>query len=1233
MFSLHSRPGADQVIYLDFDGHTTTGTSWNNSYGTTLLSPPYNIDGNSEAWSASEITRINDVWRIVSEDFAPFDIDVTTEEPPLARLMQSGAGDTQWGVRVVITADVWAGCGCGGFAYINSFNWSSDTPVFVFNSGLSGVAEASSHEVGHGLGLAHDGTSAVTYYYGHGTGQQGWAPIMGAGYNRIVTQFSRGEYYLANNNTASGNYGKGADDLAVITTYNGFGYRPDDHGDTSPAASNLAGSPASASGVIETTDDVDVFAFTTAGGTVTFDIDPVALRPNINLAATLTNSSGGVVAFSDPATVLDASFNVSLAAGTYYLAIDGAGMGDPLVSPPTGHAEYGNIGQYTVTGTFPTAASTYVAVIGDFGDDSTAEGDVAALVNGWSLDAIVTAGDNRYGSTTFDQVVDQFYCDFLTDAAAGSSCSGGNSAMNRFFPSTGNHDYTDGGGISEYRSYFTLPGTSIASSNTSGNERYYDYVVGPIHFFSIDTQGALTDGADMTAQQNWLQTQLAASTSPWQVVVMHHPPYSSGEHQSSTAMRWPYASWGADAVVASHDHNYERISASGIPYFVNGLGGRSIRAMGATVAGSQVRYNGDYGAMRIEADTGQMTFQFINLSGAVVDSHTVVPAPPGVIDVAISSGDDDVEERASDGVLDFTSSDIELGEDVGFNGVQTVGLLFRGVAVPDNSTITAAYLEFTTDETDSVTANVVIRAEDADNAASFAAVVNDVTGRTTTSASVSWPIPAWGTIGATNQSPDLSGVIQEVIDRGGWAQGNNIAFVIDGSGERTAESYNGSPGEAVRLHIEYSPNDPPTAEFTSATTDLTVFFTDASTDSDGSLVSWDWDFGDSSSSTLQDPGHTYGSAGTYTASLTVTDNSGAADIISHPVTVTDPPQPNDPPTADFTSSNSDLTALFTDTSTDTDGTVVSWDWDFGDSGTSTAQNPSHAYAAEGTYTVWLTATDDDGDSHSVSHPMIVNDPPPPPDGGLYMSFDGNVTLGGTAATEEDILLWDGASAYSMAFDGSDVGLSGFNIDGFDVIGAGQVLISFESAETVPGVGAVDDSDIVLLTGTLGSATSGTFSMYFDGSDVSLSSGGEDIVALALLSDGSLLVSTNNSFSVAGLSGIDEDVIRFTGTFGPSTSGSFSMYFDGSDVAMSDKKEDIDALGTDGTDLYFSTIGNFNALGLTGADEDVLAFSGTFFPSTSGSFVSFWDGSANGTTVDLNGLDVVEGGDDAAWHVD
>ena len=726
VFSLHSRPGADHVIYLDFDGHTTVNTSWNGSYGTTLVSPPYNIDGNPDSWNSTEITRIRDVWNIVSEDFVPFEVDVTTEEPPVDRLMKSGAGDTQWGVRVVITTDVWAGCGCGGFAYINSFNWSSDTPVFVFNSSLSGVSEAASHEAGHGLGLAHDGTSSVTYYYGHGTGDTGWAPIMGAGYNRIVTQWSQGEYYQANNNTSSGNYGKGADDLAVITTYNGFGYRPDDHGNTLALASPLGGSPVDTSGVIEATSDVDVFEFTTGGGSVSLTIERVVPRPNINIRATLKDSSGTQIALAHSATSLSESFNLNLAAGTYYLSVDGIGMGDPMISPPTGHADYGNIGQYTITGAIPEAASTVVVVIGDYGDDSTAEGDVAALVNGWNPDAVITAGDNRYGATTFDQVVGAFYCDFLANVPSGSSCSGGNSATNHYFPTAGNHDYTDGGGLGEYLSYFDLPGAGVVSSGSSGTERYCDYVVGPIHFFAVDSQGALTDGADMTAQQAWLQTQLGASTSPWQVVVMHHPPYSSGTHQSSTAMRWPYAAWGADAVVAGHDHDFERISASGISYFVNGLGGRSIRTFGTTVAGSEVRYNGDYGAMQIEADAGQLTFRFVNLSGQIVDSHTVLPTPPGVVDIAVSSGDDDVEERASDGVLDFSSTDIELGEDGGFNGVQTVGLLFRSVAVPQGATIDVAYLEFTADETDSGVTDVVIRAQDADNAASFATVVNDV---------------------------------------------------------------------------------------------------------------------------------------------------------------------------------------------------------------------------------------------------------------------------------------------------------------------------------------------------------------------------------------------------------------------------------------------------------------------------------------------------------------------------
>ena len=233
VFSRHSRQEANHVIYLDFDGHTTTGTVWNSSYGIDpILSPPYDIDGNTETWSAAELSRIDDVWRIVAEDFSPFDVDVTTEAPPVDWLINSGGGDTQWGVRVVVTDDTFANCGCGGFAYIDSFNWNTDTPVFVFNSSLVGVSEASSHEAGHALGLAHDGTNSVAYYQGHGSGEASWAPLMGASYSRAVTQWSKGEYWQANNNNASANYGRGPDDLVVITTYFRFGYRADDHGNS-----------------------------------------------------------------------------------------------------------------------------------------------------------------------------------------------------------------------------------------------------------------------------------------------------------------------------------------------------------------------------------------------------------------------------------------------------------------------------------------------------------------------------------------------------------------------------------------------------------------------------------------------------------------------------------------------------------------------------------------------------------------------------------------------------------------------------------------------------------------------------------------------------------------------------------------------------------------------------------------------------------------------------------------
>ncbi len=270
-----SLPGADHTIYLDFDGHVTTGgTTWNTQYGiSTINSPAYDTDNDPSTFSASELSVIENAWKWVAEDFAPFEVNVTTVDPGAAALSYSGGGDTQWGTRVVITDDTFANCGCGGHAYLGSFDDPLDEPVFVYNSGLTGVAEASTHEVGHALTLSHDGYSGGTYYTGHGSGATSWGPLMGASYNRSVTQWSKGEYYTAN---------QFQDDLAIIsslTNGNGFGYKADDHGDSDGAATVLssAGGSIGAPGIIETTSDVDVLTFNTGAGAVSIDIDPTAV--------------------------------------------------------------------------------------------------------------------------------------------------------------------------------------------------------------------------------------------------------------------------------------------------------------------------------------------------------------------------------------------------------------------------------------------------------------------------------------------------------------------------------------------------------------------------------------------------------------------------------------------------------------------------------------------------------------------------------------------------------------------------------------------------------------------------------------------------------------------------------------------------------------------------------------------------------------------------------------------
>jgi tartrate-resistant acid phosphatase type 5 len=251
------------------------------------------------------------------------------------------------------------------------------------------------------------------------------------------------------------------------------------------------------------------------------------------------------------------------------------------------------------------------AALGDYGMGSSNEEAVANLVLGWQPDFIITLGDNNYpyGSAEhIDAAVGQYFHSFIYPYLGRF---GVGSDINRFFPSLGNHDViTDSG--QPYFDYFSLP----------GNERYYDFTWGPVHLFALDDIETEPNGVGASSTQaQWLKAGLAASTSPWNIVYMHYPPYSSGTHGSTNWARWPYADWGADAVLAGHDHTYERLEEGGLVYFVNGLGGGGRYDFQEILDGSQMRYNHDYGAMRVEATETSLVFEFVSLKGEIIDMY------------------------------------------------------------------------------------------------------------------------------------------------------------------------------------------------------------------------------------------------------------------------------------------------------------------------------------------------------------------------------------------------------------------------------------------------------------------------------------------------------------------------------------------------------------------------------------------------------------------------------------
>lgn len=406
-FLLHSRPGSPRTVFLNFQGGVISGTAWSS---TDLQALPYDTDNNPALFSDAERRVIADIWHRIAEDYAPFDIDVTTERP-------AAFGPTVGHVMITRDTDAYGVAmpskGAGGVAYVNVWGTSSYatrySPAFVYFNNLGttsahNIAEASSHEFGHNLGLSHDGTSTTAYYSGLGTGNVSWGPIMGVGYYTQVTQWSKGEYPDANNPQ---------DDLAIIAGK--LTYRPDDHGSTMAVATMLAvdsdGTVWSSThendpdtiyphnkGVIGSSADVDVFAFDHAGGAVSLTITPdwkaftASKRgANLDIEATLYDGLGNVVAVADPVSDTNASISATPGAGRYYLAI--AGVGNAV----TPYSDYASLGHYFISGTVATsplqADFTYTTsgLQASFTDTST---DSAATITSWSW----TFGDG--GSST-----------------------------------------------------------------------------------------------------------------------------------------------------------------------------------------------------------------------------------------------------------------------------------------------------------------------------------------------------------------------------------------------------------------------------------------------------------------------------------------------------------------------------------------------------------------------------------------------------------------------------------------------------------------------------------------------------------------------------------------------------------------------------------------------------------------------------------------------------------------
>ena len=351
----HSKPGSTNVLFLDFNGHTVSNTIWNTTDGVSVWRcTAFDTDGNTNTFSDTEQRYIREMWERVAEDYAVFNVDVTTEQPAV------WTRNTAHALITPTTDANGVACphaGAGGIAYLDIFGQSRCSyndancysPAWVTpmsGDSYASTAEAASHELGHNLGLDHDGTNAKEYYSGHINGSISWAPIMGTAYGKNVSQWSKGEYYNAN---------RFEDDLAILDSM--LKYKPDDYSNTIAQAAVVATNSGmfSVTGILERASDGDLFSLTCSGGMLaltgtTYRCSEGTWGGNADLVLTLYDAGGSVLASNNPALETKAVITQTVVAGTYYVKVSPTGVGNPTNNPPTGYTSYGSIGPYTISG-------------------------------------------------------------------------------------------------------------------------------------------------------------------------------------------------------------------------------------------------------------------------------------------------------------------------------------------------------------------------------------------------------------------------------------------------------------------------------------------------------------------------------------------------------------------------------------------------------------------------------------------------------------------------------------------------------------------------------------------------------------------------------------------------------------------------------------------------------------------------------------------------------------------